>query len=186
MAAAVSLRSLFSRVKDLSSLAPPVVSGGGAWVRRWSGCVPICWLSQWWRVVAVAARGGSAWFERWCMVVARVIGGVYFGSVSELFRWFTLPPPLEFSAVWPCASLSHPILCAALTRSPWCWLLRVSVRQWVTRPASSLVGVFPEGEFYAVRSLYMWIRFNGCKRSQEVGFEDGILRACFSNDGIVA
>lgn len=186
MAAAVSLRSLFSRVKDLSSLAPLVVSGGGAWVRRWSGCVPICWLSQWWRVVAVAARGGGAWFERWCMVVARVIGGVYFGSVSELFRWFTLPPPLEFSAVWPCASLSHPILCAALTRSPWCWLLRVSVRQWVTRPASSLVGVFPEGEFYAVRSLYMWIRFNGCKRSREVGFEDGILRVCFSNDGIVA
>ncbi|KAL0693680.1 hypothetical protein Bca4012_060860 [Brassica carinata] len=32
----------------------------------------------------------------------------------------------------------------------------------------------------------MWVRFNGCRRSREVGSEDGILRVCFSNDGIVA
>lgn len=83
MAVAVSLRSLFSRVKDLPPLAPPVVSGGGAWVRRWSGYVPICWLSQWWRVVSVAARGGSAWFERWCVVVARVIRGVYLAPLAS-------------------------------------------------------------------------------------------------------
>ncbi|WZZ21333.1 hypothetical protein YC2023_122720 [Brassica napus] len=42
------------------------------------------------------------------------------------------------------------------------------------------------GDFYAVRSFYMWVRLNGCRQSRQVGFGDGILQICLSNDGIVA
>ncbi|CAH8339035.1 unnamed protein product [Eruca vesicaria subsp. sativa] len=87
-----SLRSEISRVKDLSPLAPLVVSGGGAWVRRWSDCVSTSRLSQWQRVVSVAARGGSAWFVRWRVVVACVTGGANFAlltSYSGIPEWVT-------------------------------------------------------------------------------------------------
>ncbi|CAN6932963.1 unnamed protein product, partial [Brassica oleracea var. botrytis] len=59
--AVVSSRSEISRVSDLSPEAPLVVSGGGAWVCRWSCCVSISRFYLWRRVVLVEARGGSAW-----------------------------------------------------------------------------------------------------------------------------
>lgn len=64
--AVVSSRSEISRVLDLSPEAPLVVSGGGAWVRRWSCCVSISRFYLWRRVVLVKARGksGSAWWWR--------------------------------------------------------------------------------------------------------------------------
>lgn len=38
---------------------------------------------------------------------------------------------------------------------------------------------------YVVRFLYMSFRFNGCTRSQLVGFGGGNLQVCLLNDGIV-
>lgn len=61
----------------------------------------------------VAARdvGGGAWWQRVVGSAARVAGVVKilapFASYSG-FRWCFLPTSLEFSALWPCAPLSHP------------------------------------------------------------------------------
>lgn len=116
-ASAAWFRSEILRVKDLSLEALLVVSRGGAWVRRLSGCVSISRLSQWRRIVSVAARVGSAWYKRWLMVAAHDVNGGaccrrrLFFSLSgaiPVFQWYFLAPSLEFLAVWPCALLSHP------------------------------------------------------------------------------
>ncbi|XP_056842473.1 uncharacterized protein LOC130495194 [Raphanus sativus] len=71
------------------------------------------------------------------------------------------------------ALINELIQCSGDFPCPLLGVFGVSMRQWVTR-------------FCAVFSLYMWVRFNGCRRSQGVGSEEDILQVCFSNDGIVA
>lgn len=103
-----------------------------------------------------------------------------------MLRWFYLAPIYGvFGGVALRLALSFLLVCGFDSFSLVLVVTLVSVRQWVIRPAFSLVGVFLENEFYAVRSLYMWVRFNRCKRSRGVGFEDGILRVCFLNECIV-